>query len=42
LGKKFAHFLERGAKTVAKPKKGQNIFIKAKFESQKTSTSTPF
>ncbi len=32
---KFAQFLDKVAKTVAKPKKCQNIIFKAKFESKK-------
>ncbi len=35
IGGKFAQFLDRVAKTVAKPKKNcHNIFFKAKFESK--------
>jgi hypothetical protein len=34
LGGKFAQFLDKVAKTVAKPKKCQNICFKAKFESK--------
>jgi hypothetical protein len=35
IGGKFGPIFEKVAKTVAKPKKCQNIFFKAKFESTK-------
>jgi hypothetical protein len=35
IGVKIAQILNKVAKTVAKPKKGQNIVIKSQFESPK-------
>ncbi len=34
IGAKFTQILDKVAKTVAKPKKWQNIYFEAKFESK--------